>query len=319
MTPGYNYLRDLLAAVGVLEPYEPRIERIGPWLDELITTLSEVHQHTVTQFARWVILRRLRARSDRDELTKGMVQTARHNLKQTIALLTWLEQQDVEITDLTQPMLEGYLDERPRHTATTLHPFARWLNSTGINTKIRLDYIAPSTAQVAMSDTDRWEHVHTLLHDHSIRRYVRIAGLFMLLFAQTVTSITRMRAAQVDVSDPARVFVTFECTPVEMPEPLGQLLREQLSARGQASYVSNTNEWLFPGGIPGRHLVTENIRSQLVVLGIRPRPARHAAMFALAAQVPHMILAQTLGISNTAATTWAALAARDWSSYIATR
>lgn len=32
-----------------------------------------------------------------------------------------------------------------------------------------------------------------------------------------------------------------------------------------------------------------------------------------------MILAQTLGISQTTATAWAALAARDWGGYIAQR
>ncbi|MEW2011079.1 hypothetical protein AB0300_16565 [Microbacterium sp. NPDC078814] len=37
-----------------------------------------------------------------------------------------------------------------------------------------------------MSDADHWEHVHTLLHDDSIRRYVRIAGLLMLLFEDEI-------------------------------------------------------------------------------------------------------------------------------------
>lgn len=302
MNPTRNYLRDLLAAVGVLPPYEPRIERIGPWVDNLIRDLSEVHQHTIMQFARWVILRRLRAHSDQGELTKGMVQTARHNVKQTVALLAWLDARDERNTDLTQLELDAYLDDRARHTATTLSPFGHWLNRTGINNNIRIGFIPPSKGQVVMSDADRWRHVHTLLHDASIRRYVRIAGLFMLLFTQTVTGISRMRNNQVDASDPPRVFVTFQRTPVEMPEPLGQLLREQLGERGRASYATETNEWLFPGMIPGRHLATENIRSQLVTFGIRPHTARHAAMLSLAAEVPHMILAQTLGISQTAAT-----------------
>lgn len=119
-----------------------------------------------------------------------MVQTARHNVKQTVALLAWLDARDERITGLTQLELDAYLDDRARHTATTLSPFGHWLNRTGINTNIRIGFIPPSKGQVVMSDADRWRHVHTLLHDDSIRRYVRIAGLFMLLFAQTVTGIS---------------------------------------------------------------------------------------------------------------------------------
>lgn len=126
----------------------------------------------------------------------------------------------------------------------------------------------------------RCGRVRTLLHDDRIRLYVRIGGLFMLLFAQNLTSISRI-----------------------------------LTRRGHASYASRDNGWLFPGGRPGRHLLTENFRGALVDLGIRPHSARYA-LFALATEVPHMILAQALGISHTSAITWVALAARDWSGYI---
>lgn len=171
-----------------------------------------------------------------------------------------------------------------------------------------------------MSDADRWDHVSTLLHDDTIRLYTRIGGLLMLLFAQPLAGICRMRTDQVDLTHPdGHVLVTFRDTPLEMPEPLGALIRTHLGQRGQASYAARGNGWLFPGGIPGRHLATENIRSQLVARGIAPHSARHAALFALSGQIPHMILAQTLGISPTAATRWAALAARDWGAYIQQR
>ena len=36
-----NYLRDLLAAVGVLPPFHGELERVSPWLDDLIATLPK--------------------------------------------------------------------------------------------------------------------------------------------------------------------------------------------------------------------------------------------------------------------------------------
>ena len=87
---------------------------------------------------------------------------------------------------------------------------------------------------------------------------------------------------------------------------------------------TQTDLFLMPGEQRDSEidLISDDVdamRAQLVARGIRPHSARHAALFALSAEVPHMILAQTLGISQTAATTWAALAARDWGNYIAQR
>ena len=93
----------------------------------------------------------------------------------------------------------------------------------------------------------------------------------------------------------------------------------QLARRGQASYASRPDQWLFPGGIPGKHLATENIRGQLVERGIQPNSARKAAMFQLAGEIPTPILADILGLSPQTAVRWAALAARDWSQYTAMR
>lgn len=41
--------RDLPAAVGVLESYEQRTERITPWLAEQTTPLTPVHRQTIEQ------------------------------------------------------------------------------------------------------------------------------------------------------------------------------------------------------------------------------------------------------------------------------
>lgn len=77
--------------------------------------------------------------------------------------------------------------------------------------------------------------------------------------------------------------------------------------------------WLFPEGNPGRHLATENIRAQLVAIGMKPNEGRKAALFQLAADMPAPVLGELIGISNNNAAQWARLASRDWRSYIAER
>lgn len=318
MDKARNYLRDLLTAVGVLPPFEPRIERIEPWLAQLVQPLTPDDARAVEQFARWSTLRRLRDAADQDRLTKNMIWNARHALREITTFLAWLEDQPVALADARQPVLEDFLEQRPSSTVTALVPFIRWLNKTHTNHHLRLAFLTPIAATVTMSDQDRWTHVSRLLHDDTIKLYARIAGLFVLLFAQSMTSICTLRADQVQTRDDG-VFVTFRDTAIEMPDQIADLLRAQLAHRASMFYAATTNPWLFPGRHPGRHLATENIRRELTTAGIRGINAKHAALFSLAAEVPHMILAQTLSIGQTSATRWAALAARDWGAYLSAR
>lgn len=315
----HNYVRDLLVATGVLEPYDPLLERMIVWVQALGEPLNSHHRRIIDQFANWRVLRQLRRQAAAGKLTKGVFQTSRSRLRRVVAMLVWLQEHDLTIETATQPDLENYLGTQPTSVAGELRQFITWTNKTSLNPALSVTYRTSNDPQVTMSDDDRWAHVNTLLHDDSIRLPARIAGLLMLLFAQPIAAICNMRTTQIDTTSPDQVTVTFDSTPIEMPDPLATLLRDHLGRRGQASYASHNNGWLFPGGIPGRPLATDSIRRHLVAQGIRPHSARHAALFALSGQVPHMILAQTLGISQTAATRWAALAARDWGQYISQR
>ena len=315
----YHYLRDLLAAVGVLPPYDARLERMNPWLDDLLLTLPAEHARVIEPFARWRVLRHLRNKAARNELTKGAIQSARTNVRVAVALLTWLNEHNLTIASATQADLENYLTRgQVRTTTNNVYQFVNWARDTGLNSALSVTVPPQGSPSVTMSDADRWRHVELLLHDTTMRHYVRVGGLFMLLFAQPLTTICAMTTRQVMV-DEGRLFVTFDRTPIEMPEPLDDLIQQHMTRRGQASYVSRNSQWLFPGGAPGKHLTTENIRRQLVERGIKPQASRHAALFQLSAEVPHAILADMLGISATTATRWAALSSRTWGHYSASR
>ena len=158
-----------------------------------------------------------------------------------------------------------------------------------------------------------------LLHDDTPRRYTRIGGLFTLPFAQPLSSIVAMRTSQVTSVDDGTVHVAFNGIAIQMPAVVDELIREHLGHRGKSLYVSRETGWLFPGGNPGRHLATENIRSQLVQIGMKPYESRKATLFQLAAKMPAPVLAELIGITPKNATDWARLAARDWSGYIADR
>lgn len=315
---GVNYVRDLLVAAGVLPVYDAPVERITPWLRSILNSLPKPDAELISRYANWHILRRLRAARRTGTPTQKAAEHARAEILTAIRFLAWITDQHATLSGITQPDLELYLAQHPRK-ADTLTTFLDWTNRSGLTAALRIPPRPRTHPHLNLSDEQRWRHVETLLHDDTIRLYARIAGLFMLLFAQPVTRICRMRADQITHHDNQKVTVTFDAVPIELPDPLDQLVLEHLTRRGKASFASRPDIWLFPGGIPGRHLVTENIRAELVAHGIRPSHARKAAMFQLAAQIPAPVLADLTGLATTTAVRWAALAARDWAQYTAMR
>lgn len=313
----HNYLRDLLAAIGILPAYEPAIARMTPWLEARIAELPADDASLVNSFARWRVLRRLRSRAERVDLTKGMINRARAEINESIRFLAWLREHDSTIDTAGQALLDRYLHAHPSRI-DTLSTFLNWLPPRTGRCELEPPTHRQALPSVTVSEEDRWRSVELLLHDDSIRLHVRVAGLFTLLFAQPLTTICQMRTEQILLA-PARVLVTFDREPVEMSPVLDDFIRQHHGQRGNASYASRDNGWLFPGGIPGRPLQTENIRAQLVDLGIKPHDNRKTALFHLAATIPTPVLADLIGITSNTAVRWAALTSRSWSTYIAER
>jgi hypothetical protein len=314
----HDYLRTLLAALDVLPPFEIRIERMPPWIDEVTSGLTSEHEALIRQFAHWQVLREMRTADHQDRLTQTMANGARRRIRVAIEFLAFLDRHGRTAATANQDLLERY----HQHVGRTLkyeRTFLAWLRESRINTTLRVAHVFVPPPAVTVSDEQRWATVERLLHDASLRRYTRIGGLFTLVFAQPLSRIVAMRTRQVTIDIEGRVHVNFKQTPIQMPPVLDDLIREHLSHRGKSLHASRANGWLFPGGNPGRPLTTENIRAQLVQIGMKPYEGRKATLFQLAASMPAPVLAELLGITQNNAADWARLSARDWTGYIADR
>lgn len=315
----HDYLRNLLIAVGVLERVDIRIERMAPWIEHIVSELPVENAAVVRRFAHWHVLRQMRKAAREDHLTKTMADACRRRIRVAIDFLTFLNAHDASADTATQDLLERYQEHVGGRTLTHEYAFVVWLRDSRINTALTIPDIPRRQPSVTVSDNQRWAAVDRLLHDCTLRRYTRIGGLFTLLFAQPLARIVTMRTDQVTISDDRALQVAFSEIPIQMPPVLDELIREHLKHRGKSLYAARDTGWLFPGGSPGQHLATENIRSQLVAIGIKPHENRKAALFHLAGDMPSPVLAELLGVTDQNAAQWASLAARGWSAYIAER
>ncbi len=314
----HDYLRTLLVAVGVLGPIEIRIERMLPWIEDVVAELPCDDAALIRRFAHWHVLRQMRKAARENRLTKTMADACRRRIRVAIEFVAFLAHHDASAATATQDLLERYQEQVGR-TLSHEYAFVIWLRDSRINTTLTIPDVARPPPAVTVSDAQRWAAVDRLLHDATLRRYTRIGGLLTLLFAQPLSRIVAMRTSQITITGDSAVHVTFSAVPIQMPPQLDDLIREHLEHRGKSLYASRETGWLFPGGNPGRHLATENIRSQLVAIGIKPYENRKATLFQLAGDIPAPVLAELIGITNNNAADWARLAARDWTDYIAER
>jgi hypothetical protein len=313
----HDYLRTLLAAVGVLPPFDIHLERMPSWIEAIVADLASEDAALIRRFAHWQVLRRMRRASRDGHLSQGITNGSRRRIRVAVDLVNYFRAQGATPATATQDLLERHQQQRGRRLDAE-HAFVRWLHHTGVNTTLKMPYVPATTPTVTVAADQRWDAVELLLHDPTLRLYTRVAGLFVLLFAQPLSQVVRMRTDQISLTDQA-VRVRFHTVPIQMPAGLDDLLREQLQHRGKSLYASRDTGWLFPGGNPGRHLATENVRAQLVARGIKPYQNRKAALFQLAGDVPAPVLADLIGLTPDNAAAWAKLAGRDWTTYIADR
>ena len=314
----HKYLRDLLAAVDVIEPYEPLIEGMEPWLAARLAPLPPDQADIIRRYARWKVIRHLIRVAEQGRLTAPTQNAARSRITAAIAMLDHFSRHGATAATATQPLLESYIAARRSFPAHE-YAFVGWLRSSGINRGIRIAAPPERVPSVTVDHEERWRQAGRLLNDDTIRPYVRVAGLFMVLFAQPLTRVLRMRTAQVALESDGKVFTTFAEVPIEMPPGVDSLIRGILANGSTGSYTKTGTEWLFPGRNPGRAITGAALRLQLADLGISPIGSRQAAFFQLAGEVPAPVLAELIGVTPQNAAKWAALAARDWTGYIAQR
>jgi hypothetical protein len=168
-------------------------------------------------------------------------------------------------------------------------------------------------------DTEaRWAQARWLLHDHAVNPVDRVAGLLVLLYAQTPAAVSRLTLEHVQTTERA-VRLRLGREPIALPEPLAGLVVDLLGRRSGHAALGDqaTSPWLFPGGRPGQPISAYQLAERLRQLGLRPAQSRTTALFALSTELPAAVLARLLGIHIKAAVAWQQACAGDWTRYAA--
>ena len=286
-----DHLRAVLVTAGIL-PEEHRLaERLQAWLD---TRLADVEdgpdKDMVRQFARWHHLRLIRRHGADRDAAFGSYHSAKQSINETVRLLAWLRQRGISPADAAQDDLDAWLRQHRSHHH--VDQFIAWARRTGRLPGLRSRF--PDKPVTVMADDDRHRHIRTLIESDDLPLDLRAAGLLVLVYGATVTSIAGLPYDAVDPGPP--MTIRLAGTPVPVPGPVADVLAQQLKHRpGSGTLVGQPGNWLFTGNRPGSHLHRQTLTLGLQRQGIPIRAARNRALQHLVTTAPPPVVAGLLG------------------------
>lgn len=319
VTKTLAHLRAVLVATGSLPARDEHLIRLERWTTGTIAACDEPEtRETLHRYTHWHILRRLRQRTRRIPVTASQATFARGHIRAAAEFLDWLGTQQLSLITATQGDLDRWMTNASTARQGRTGPFVRWARR---NRLTRLDF--PATGwhgPTGVLDTEsRWDHARQLLDSQStITLEERVAGLLVVLYAQTAATISRLTIDDIDTTT-SEVTIRFGRAPIVLLEPVGDLVRQLAAGRRGHGRVGAdpTTRWLFPGGRPGQPISSSRLTERLRHIGLTPGQARTTALFQLAGEIPAAILARLLGIHVTVAVKWQHAASGDWANYAA--
>jgi hypothetical protein len=155
----------------------------------------------------------------------------------------------------------------------------------------------------------------TAVEDESLDLADRVAGLLVLLFAQTVTRVAGLRVTALSVADGETV-VNLGQHPVPLPEPVASIFSRYLARRAHTGTTNTETDFLFPGGRPGQHVTAFQLTKHMNAIGIT-KADRQGALTYLVTEAPAAVVAKATGYSLATTAARSVLFGPDWVRYAA--
>ena len=311
------YLRAALTHTGVLEERNEHLEGLAAWLEHELADEPAERARLVRTFMHWHLLRRARRRAQRREFTTGSSRFARRQIRNVLRLPTWLDGEDGSLAELTQADLDQWLLAGPNERRDVRY-FLAWAADRNLCRRLRVDSAPVMTLSDLSTEDERWRCLKRCLVDDSLPLDVRAAGALVAIFGVPLSKIVRLTINDLDARGD-EVRLTLDKSPFTLPPRLAAVLRTLASTSTPRAAVGRAipTPWIFPGGVPGRPLSVSSLSNRLREHDIVARPTRHAALLALAEDLPPVVFATLLGVHIATAERWAKIACHDWAGYVA--
>jgi hypothetical protein len=299
----------------------PRVDRYliqhERWLENFLDAQADPEQRKILErFATWHLMRQLRDEAARRPLLRERTDTDRSVLRRAAEFLCWLAAHDLQLDGCQQADLDRWVAQRGGRTYLIHHTlvFLHWC--MGQRLMKRLVVARPRTENPApISQDARLALIRELLADENGLLVGRVVALLVLLYAQPVARIARLRVDDVLLQQD-QVALRLGEPPSSVPEPFAALLLKLLANRPSMTTATNQDSpWLLPGRRAGQPMTPGTLRKLILGAGVPNVYARTSALRHLVLQVPAPVVAGMLGFHPVHAAYVTKAAGADWSRY----
>ncbi|MEU3169137.1 hypothetical protein [Streptosporangium sp. NPDC006930] len=317
-----HHVRQAFVHVGILPERIEYLDRIGPWIDDILAGYPADDAQLVLTYAHWYVLRRARQRTRHHDFTYDASRRARTVIRVALELLTWLRKREKQLEDLQQHDIEEWLSSHPGRKSYLIDGFLKWANGHGLVDRIIVT--APPRDEPAnfIDDDYRWQEFRRCLDDDHMLLPTRVAGALLFLYGLPPSRIITLRSEHIEQQG-AETYLKVGNGRLPLPPKLAILINELRDCASNPSVLGRAHidaGWLFHGKFPGRPLSVSAFRQRLRKEGVRnSRAVRNTALIALVSDLPASIVADLLGIHIETAARWSKYAKRDWIDYLAAR
>lgn len=313
--PSADHINGLLVAVGLLPPRDPYLVRFDRWVNERLPNVNDPDAaRLLTQFARWKLRPGLQQAARRGTGRRSLLTSRTGQLHQAAQLINWLDSRDTSIDRIHQRDIDDWFagGTGSRRCSRT---FLRWLSDTGRLPGVTVPP-APRPSIVAMSQTERLDHLRALLGPDHGPLDSRAAAMILLLYAQTFTTMATLTSNHVQIQPDGHTTILLAHDPIYVPPPFDILLHHHIGNRPWTNTATNHNsDWLFPGRRPDRPMCHNSLARKVRRLGITLLHARAATLADLVTQCPAPVVAQMLGYTAKTTTHHAHQTGATWQRY----
>jgi len=312
------YLRELLTDCGVLPAADRQLREFQAWLERRLDGLAgHPHLRLLRQFGLWHQLPAMRARAAAGPLRTTACLYARTRFTQAQTFLTWIAGLGVRPSAITQAHIDAYYAGRGTYQREGVRAFLVWASGHGhIPRHLDIPRQQPYTGQV-ITQQRRLDLLRRFATSTGIPVRPRAAACLMLLYAQPLSRILRLSAADLTRDDDGQTWLRLGYPPSPVPPPFDALLHQLAATRHHQVPASHGSDWLFPGRHAGQPAAYQSMAAQLRDHGLPLRTARISALRQLVLAVPAPVVADALGFHHTTTTRQHAKAGATWSRYVA--
>jgi NAD(P)-dependent dehydrogenase (short-subunit alcohol dehydrogenase family) len=310
---GREFLRELLVEVGVLPYRDKYLASFRAWVPKRLASIKEADiEREIRLYVSWHEERELAVRAEAGRLDAGRANRARDSIDSAVRFLRFTRARGRSLAELRQEDVDAWFAEAG-------HPFGAldYLVFAAAHRRCRRLELPRSRRVISAGAplAQLSEIVARLVEDESLELGDRVAGLLVLLFAQTVTRVAGLRVAAISLVD-GEIAVNLGQHPVTLPEPVARVFSRYLARRINIGTTNTETDFLFPGCRPGQHITAFQLTKHMNALGIT-RTERQGALTHLVNEAPAAVVAKATGYSLGSTAARSVLFGPDWARYAA--